>query len=48
VAEERADVGVSTAGGCGREVEDELTGGDGRTKRERAHVREDNADKPSP
>jgi hypothetical protein len=31
---ERADVGASTAGDCGREVGDELIGGVGRTERE--------------
>jgi hypothetical protein len=34
VARECADVGVSTAGDRGREVEDELTGGVGETERE--------------
>jgi hypothetical protein len=34
VAGERADVGASTAGDHGREVEDELTGGVGETERE--------------
>jgi hypothetical protein len=34
VAEERADVGASTVGDRGREVEDELTGGVGETERE--------------
>jgi hypothetical protein len=34
VAGERADVGASTAGDRGREVEDELTGGVGKTERE--------------
>jgi hypothetical protein len=34
VAEERAGVGASTAGDRGREVEDELIGGDDGTERE--------------
>jgi hypothetical protein len=34
VAGERADVGTSTTGDRGREVEDELTGGVGGTERE--------------
>jgi hypothetical protein len=34
VAGERADVGASTAGDRGREVEDELTGGVSETERE--------------
>jgi hypothetical protein len=37
---ERADVCASTAGDRGREVEDELIGGDGGTERERARARE--------
>jgi hypothetical protein len=49
LAEERVDVGASTTGDRGREVRDELTGGDGGTKREkRARVREDGAHKPGP
>jgi hypothetical protein len=34
MAGERADVGASTAGDRGQEVEDELTGGVGETERE--------------
>jgi hypothetical protein len=34
VAGDRTVVGASTVGDRGREVEDELTGGDGRTERE--------------
>jgi hypothetical protein len=43
VAGERADVGTSTAGDRGREVRDELTGGDGETEREGAGAREGNS-----
>jgi hypothetical protein len=39
VAGERAVVGASTAGDRGREVRDELTGGDVGTEREREQVR---------
>jgi flagellar biosynthesis/type III secretory pathway ATPase len=48
VAGDRAVVGVSTVGDRGREVRDELTGGVGRTERERARVRKDSAEKPGP
>jgi hypothetical protein len=43
VAGEHVDVGASTTGDRGREVEDEMTGGDGGTKRERAGAREGNS-----
>jgi hypothetical protein len=36
-------VGTSSAGDRGREVEDELTGGDGRAEREREGAREGNS-----
>jgi hypothetical protein len=39
VAGERADMGASTAGDRGREVEDKMTGGDGGTERESGRVR---------
>jgi hypothetical protein len=38
MAGERANVGTSTTGDRGREVEDELTGGDGGTERESGHT----------
>jgi hypothetical protein len=42
VAGERADVGASTVGDRGREVRDELIGGDGGTEREGVGTREGN------
>jgi hypothetical protein len=43
VTGERADMGASTAGDRGREVRDELTGGDGGTEREGVGAREGNS-----
>jgi hypothetical protein len=48
VAGERAVVGASTARDRGREVGDELTGGVGKTERERRTCKRNGADKPGP
>jgi hypothetical protein len=48
VTEERANVGASTAGDRGREVEDELIGGVGGGERERARREKNGADSSAP